>query len=31
MRDTFNKMMGRTRYVVCRLFLHLGGSEVALF
>lgn len=29
MRDTFNKMMGRTRYVVCRLFLHLGGSEVA--
>ncbi|MBD2197483.1 MULTISPECIES: DUF1517 domain-containing protein [Calothrix] len=29
MRDTFNKMIGRTRYVVCRLFLHLGGSEVA--
>ncbi|AFY50527.1 putative membrane protein [Nostoc sp. PCC 7524] len=21
--------MGRTRYVVCRLFLHLGGSDVA--
>jgi uncharacterized membrane protein len=29
MRDTFNKMIGRTRYVVCRLFLHLGGSDVA--
>ncbi|MBD2210907.1 DUF1517 domain-containing protein [Nostoc linckia FACHB-104] len=29
MRDTFNRMMGRTRYVVCRLFLHLNGSEVA--
>ncbi|WP_414542433.1 MULTISPECIES: DUF1517 domain-containing protein [Nostocaceae] len=29
MRDRFNKMMGRTRYVVCRLFLHLAGSDVA--
>ncbi len=29
MRDSFNRMIGRTRYVVCRLFLHLGGSEVA--
>ncbi|MBD2596068.1 DUF1517 domain-containing protein [Nostoc spongiaeforme FACHB-130] len=29
MRDTFNKMVGRTRYVVCRLFIHLGGSDVA--
>lgn len=29
MRDTFNKMIGRTRYVVCRLFLHLAGSDVA--
>lgn len=29
MRDTFNKMIGRTRYVVFRLFLHLGGSDVA--
>ncbi|NMG06529.1 DUF1517 domain-containing protein [Brasilonema sp. UFV-L1] len=29
MRDTFNKMMGKTRYVVCRIMLHLGGSEVA--
>lgn len=25
----FNKMMGRTRYVVSRLFLHLSGSDVA--
>jgi len=29
MRDTFNRMTGRTRYVVCRLFIHLGGSDVA--
>lgn len=29
MRDTFNRMIGKTRYVVCRLFLHLGGSDVA--
>ncbi|MBE9038239.1 DUF1517 domain-containing protein [aff. Roholtiella sp. LEGE 12411] len=29
MRDSFNKMIGRTRYVVFRLFLHLGGGEVA--
>ncbi|MBW4556427.1 MAG: DUF1517 domain-containing protein [Trichormus sp. ATA11-4-KO1] len=29
MRGTFNKMMGRTRFVVCRLFLHLAGSDVA--
>ncbi len=29
MRDGFNKMMGKTRYVVCRLFIHLAGSEVA--
>lgn len=29
MRGTFNKMIGRTRFVVCRLFMHLGGSEVA--
>ncbi|HLP87374.1 MAG TPA: DUF1517 domain-containing protein [Nostocaceae cyanobacterium] len=29
MRDTFNRMIGKTRYVVCRLFVHLGGSEVA--
>ncbi|NET02820.1 MAG: DUF1517 domain-containing protein [Sphaerospermopsis sp. SIO1G2] len=25
----FNKMMGKTRFVVCRLFLHLSGSDVA--
>ena len=29
MRNAFNKMMGRTRYVVCRLFVHLSGSDVA--
>ncbi|MBV8886119.1 MAG: DUF1517 domain-containing protein [Chroococcidiopsidaceae cyanobacterium CP_BM_RX_35] len=27
--DRFNQMMGRTRFAVCRLFLHLGGQEVA--
>ena len=25
----FNRMMGKTRYIVCRLFLHLNGEEVA--
>lgn len=25
----FNRMLGRTRYVVCRLFIHLSGSDVA--
>ncbi len=29
MRDRFNQMIGRTRFVVCRIFLHLGGSDVA--
>mgnify|MGYP006268524687 CR=1 FL=1 len=29
MRDTFNKMMGRTRFVVCRIFIHLAGAEIA--
>lgn len=29
MSNLFNKMIGRTRYVVFRLFLHLGGGEVA--
>ncbi len=29
MRNAFNKMMGRTRYVVCRLFIHLSGSDIA--
>ncbi|MGB3405589.1 MAG: DUF1517 domain-containing protein [Microcoleaceae cyanobacterium] len=27
--DRFNKMVGKTRFVVCRLFLHLAGSEIA--
>lgn len=27
--DRFNQMIGRTRFVVCRLFLHLAGQEVA--
>jgi uncharacterized membrane protein len=25
----FNRILGRTRYIVCRLFLHLNGEEVA--
>jgi hypothetical protein len=28
-RDRFNKMSGKTRLVVCRLFVHLSGAEVA--
>ncbi|MDP8963317.1 MAG: DUF1517 domain-containing protein [Cyanobacteriota bacterium] len=28
-RDRFNKLGGRTRFVVCRLFIHLAGEEVA--
>ena len=28
-RDRFNKISGRTRFVVCRLFLHLAGQDVA--
>ncbi|MDX2211977.1 MAG: DUF1517 domain-containing protein [Oculatellaceae cyanobacterium bins.114] len=28
-RDRFNSMGGKTRFVVCRLFLHLAGSAVA--
>ncbi len=28
-QDRFNKMTGQTRFVVCRLFLHLGGEQVA--
>jgi hypothetical protein len=28
-RDRINQFSGRTRYVVCRLFLHLGGEQVA--
>ena len=27
--DRFNQLRGRTRFVVCRLFLHLSGQEVA--
>ncbi|MBD2314916.1 DUF1517 domain-containing protein [Desertifilum sp. FACHB-1129] len=27
--DRFNKLRGKTRLVVCRLFLHLAGEEVA--
>jgi hypothetical protein len=27
--DRFNRMIGKTRFVVCRLFLHLGGAEAA--
>lgn len=27
--DRFNRFTGKTRFVVCRLFLHLGGREVA--
>jgi hypothetical protein len=27
--DRFNQLSGKTRFVVCRVFLHLGGQEVA--
>jgi len=27
--DRFNKLTGKTRFVVCRLFLHLRGQQVA--
>lgn len=29
LRDRFSKLTGGTRFVVCRLFLHLAGEEVA--
>lgn len=29
LRDRLNQLGGRTRYVVCRLFIHLAGEEVA--
>lgn len=29
LRDRFNRFSGRTRFVVCRLFIHLAGKEVA--
>ncbi|MGK7930136.1 MAG: DUF1517 domain-containing protein [Microcystaceae cyanobacterium] len=28
-RDRLNKMTGKTRFVVCRLFLHLAGDDIA--
>ncbi|MCL1473150.1 DUF1517 domain-containing protein [Argonema antarcticum] len=28
-RDRFGQMMGRKRFVVCRLFIHLGGEQIA--
>jgi hypothetical protein len=28
-RDRINKLGGRTRFAVCRLFIHLAGEEVA--
>ncbi|WP_421655835.1 DUF1517 domain-containing protein [Leptothermofonsia sp. ETS-13] len=28
-RDRLNQLGGRTRFVVCRLFIHLAGEEVA--
>lgn len=29
LRDGFNRLTGKTRFVVSRLFIHLSGSEVA--
>ncbi len=29
LRDRFNQLTGKTRYVVSRLFIHLGGENVA--
>ena len=29
LRDRFNQMTGRTRYVVSRIFIHLRGQEIA--
>lgn len=29
MRDRFNQFTGKTRFVVCRIFIHLAGEEVA--
>ncbi|MEA5511338.1 DUF1517 domain-containing protein [Crocosphaera sp. UHCC 0190] len=28
-RDRINKFTGKTRFVVCRIFLHLAGDEIA--
>jgi Protein of unknown function (DUF1517) len=29
LRDQFNKLSGKTQFVVARIFLHLGGDEVS--
>ena len=29
LRDQFNKLTGKTQFVVARIFLHLGGDEVS--
>jgi len=29
LRDRFNQFTGQTRFVVCRIFVHLAGQEVA--
>ena len=29
LRDRFNKFAGKTRFVVCRIFIHLAGEEIA--
>ncbi|PSN11202.1 hypothetical protein C7293_25205 [filamentous cyanobacterium CCT1] len=29
MRDRFNQLSGQTRFVVCRIFVHLTGREIA--
>ncbi|MEP0891037.1 DUF1517 domain-containing protein [Leptolyngbya sp. PL-A3] len=29
LRDRFNQFTGQTRFVVCRIFIHLAGREVA--
>ncbi|MBW4481752.1 MAG: DUF1517 domain-containing protein [Tildeniella torsiva UHER 1998/13D] len=29
LRDRFNRLSGQTRFVVCRIFVHLSGREVA--
>lgn len=30
-RDRFNQFSGKTRFAVCRIFIHLAGKEVAPF
>jgi len=30
-QDNFNRLTGQSRYVVCRLFVHLAGNDVATF